>query len=263
MESRIDSEEMLFTAKDLQGWRWQTGRKPGVEPPGTAILCLQPGLLRRARHGYPLRGVKGLFGDCYLLNNRLGRIALAGGFGLGAPAMAIAVEEYFAFGVRRFLSIGVAGALQSHLHAGDVVLCDSAIRGEGTSRHYLPPARNVTANPELVSSIHSSLSYRGIVSCQGTSWTTDAPYRETREEADAYRKEGILTVEMEAAALFAAARSLGAQAAAVFVVGDRLLPEAWEPPSPSTIVEKNLGTVLDALVPWLAAAESTTEEEKK
>ena len=32
----------------------------------------------------------------------------------------------------------------------------------------------------------------------GTSWTIDAPYRETVAEAKKYQKEGVTTVEMEA-----------------------------------------------------------------
>ncbi len=39
----------------------------------------------------------------------------------------------------------------------------------------------------------------------GTSWTTDAPFRETEQAIAAYRAEGILAVEMEAAALSALA----------------------------------------------------------
>jgi purine-nucleoside phosphorylase len=50
-------------------------------------------------------------------------------------------------------------------------------------------------------------------------WTTDAPYRETVEEITRYRGEGILTVEMEAAALFTVARPSGLAAAAA-VYGD-------------------------------------------
>ena len=39
----------------------------------------------------------------------------------------------------------------------------------------------------------------------GASWTTDAPFRETEEMIDLCRKQGILAVEMEAAALYALA----------------------------------------------------------
>jgi purine-nucleoside phosphorylase len=41
----------------------------------------------------------------------------------------------------------------------------------------------------------------------GSSWTTDAPFRETEEAIAAARAKGILAVEMEAAALYAFARA--------------------------------------------------------
>jgi uridine phosphorylase len=37
----------------------------------------------------------------------------------------------------------------------------------------------------------------------GDTWTTDAPYRETRAALAAAEPEGVLCVEMEAAALYA------------------------------------------------------------
>ena len=43
----------------------------------------------------------------------------------------------------------------------------------------------------------------------GSSWTTDAPFRETAEAIEAARGKGILAVEMEAAALYAFARAAG------------------------------------------------------
>jgi nucleoside phosphorylase len=51
-------------------------------------------------------------------------------------------------------------------------------------------------------------------------WTTDAPFRETAAEVEQYRKEGVLAVDMEAAAVFAAGQRLGVQAAALFAIGD-------------------------------------------
>jgi purine-nucleoside phosphorylase len=43
----------------------------------------------------------------------------------------------------------------------------------------------------------------------GSSWTTDAPYRETREAIIAAEREGVVCVEMEAAALYAYAAARG------------------------------------------------------
>jgi purine-nucleoside phosphorylase len=45
----------------------------------------------------------------------------------------------------------------------------------------------------------------------GSTWTTDAPFRETAEAIEAARSKGVLAVEMESAALYTFARSAGAQ----------------------------------------------------
>jgi purine-nucleoside phosphorylase len=63
---------------------------------------------------------------------------------------------------------------------------------------------------------------------EGTTWTIDAPYRETTKEINKYKKEGIATVEMEAAALFAVTRYRKLKSAAIFSISD-VLGEKWEP----------------------------------
>ena len=45
----------------------------------------------------------------------------------------------------------------------------------------------------------------------GSSWTTDAPFRETAEAIEKARAMGIFAVEMEAAALYAFARVANAR----------------------------------------------------
>ena len=87
------------------------------------------------------------------------------------------------------------------------VIIDRALRDEGTSYHYLPPAEYSVADARLIGSRRSHS--RGRVPTQvGATWTTDAPFRETAEAIVAAEQAGILAVEMEAAALyaFAAAR---------------------------------------------------------
>ena len=54
----------------------------------------------------------------------------------------------------------------------------------------------------------AGLSLRSVV---GSSWTTDAPFRETAEAIETARAKGILAVEMEAAALYAFARAAKAR----------------------------------------------------
>jgi purine-nucleoside phosphorylase len=88
------------------------------------------------------------------------------------------------------------------------VIIDRALRDEGTSYHYLPPAEYSMADARLVRLAEESLSAANVPTQVGATWTTDAPFRETGEAIAAAEKAGILAVEMEAAALyaFAAAR---------------------------------------------------------
>jgi uridine phosphorylase len=205
-------------------------------------------LLKRYRH----TRVAGFFGDLHLLKTRGQPIGVLQPVGPGAPIAAAVLEELIAFGVQRFVSIGLAGGLQSDLHSGDVVLADRALRDEGTSYHYLPPARSVEADPVLAQHISAALSAHHVVHSSGASWTTDAPYRETRRQVEAYCAEGMKTVEMEAAAVFAVGQRLGVSTAAVFVIGDRLADLVWQPPADPRVLEHSLKTVAEAIAALLS-----------
>lgn len=63
---------------------------------------------------------------------------------------------------------------------------------------------------------------------KGSTWTIDAPYRETKAEVKHYQKEGVLTVEMEAASLFAVAQYLGVEAGAILTISDYLSEDEWD-----------------------------------
>src|SRR5262249_61198860 len=80
----------------------------------------------------------------------------------------------------------------------------------------------------------------------GTSWTTDAPYRETRVEAAFYQAEGVAAVDMEAAALFSVAAYRGAEMAAAFTISDSLAGLEWRPELHSEETVRGLETILTA-----------------
>ena len=88
------------------------------------------------------------------------------------------------------------------------ILIDRALRDEGTSYHYLPPSRFSVAPESVLQRLGGRFADLRSPVLVGPTWTTDAPFRETQAAIDAMRAEGILAVEMEAAALyaFAAAR---------------------------------------------------------
>jgi uridine phosphorylase len=152
-----------------------------------------------------------------------------GNFGFGAPSVVVILEELIAFGMKQFISIGTAGTLQKKLKIGDLFVCEKAIRDEGTSYHYLKPSKYAYASKELTDRIKLVLDTRRQKYYSGTSWTIDAPYRETIAEVKQYQAEGVATVEMEASALFAVAEYRGVQMGAILTVSDSVADLKWSP----------------------------------
>jgi len=244
--------ESVLNPQDILAYRRRLGSLPGVPPPAAILLCLQHGLPERLRRRFPLRRVGRLMGDLYLLKRSGGRVGVMANFGIGAPLMAALCEELIAWGARRLVSMTWAGGLQPDLRPGDIVVCNQAIRDEGTSHHYLPPGRQVQADDRLVAALVSALQEGGWACRTGVTWTTDAPYRETREEVLQYQAEGVQTVEMESAALLAVAKARGVQATTVCVVGDSLANLRWEAPPDTRVVERGLEAVYAAAIQVLS-----------
>ena len=148
--------------------------------------------------------------------------------GVGAPLAAGFIEELIALGCRNFIICGGCGVLDGQLSLGHIVVPSSAVRDEGTSYHYLPPAREVAASAAAVQAIEKVLQRDGVDYVVGKTWTTDAPYRETPAKIRLRQSEGCIVVEMEAAALFAVARFRDVQAAQILYGGDDVSSEAWD-----------------------------------
>jgi uridine phosphorylase len=127
------------------------------------------------------------------------------GRAVGAPFAVLVAEELFASGCRLLISITSAGQITPVGAPPYFVLIERALRDEGTSYHYLPPAPYSELRPETGEVIRAGWDHTRVPLYAGTSWTTDAPFRETEAMLARCRSEGILAVEMEAAALYALA----------------------------------------------------------
>jgi uridine phosphorylase len=148
--------------------------------------------------------------------------------GLGAPLSAALLEGVIALGCRKFIACGGAGVLDRDLAMGHLLIPVAAIRDEGTSYHYLPPAREVAPHPAAVVAIQTVLQQHGIDYLLTKTWSTDAYYRETRPKVAQRKAEGCLAVEMEAAALFAVAQFRGVPLGHILYSGVNLAGDAWE-----------------------------------
>ncbi len=126
---------------------------------------------------------------------------------VGAPFAVLVAEELFASGCEALISISSAGLVASDVEPPFFVLIERALRDEGTSYHYLPAARYAEADPALTDAVVRALAGSTTPLLRGASWTTDAPFRESATLIAGRRAEGVLSVEMEAAALLAMGRA--------------------------------------------------------
>lgn len=124
---------------------------------------------------------------------------------VGASFAVLVAEELFASGCELVVSMTSAGQVAPDLQSPCIILIDRALRGEGTSHAYLPPALTVDADLDLIAAVDACLGGLDVWTLRGTTWTTDAPFRETRTALAAAEAAGALAVEMEAAALYALA----------------------------------------------------------
>ncbi len=138
-----------------------------------------------------------------LRGSRLGIIGRA----VGGSFAVLLAEQLFASGCKLIINITSAGKLEDNLETPSYIFVNKALRDEGTSFHYLPPADFVSIKPELLS-VFSLASWRKELRVRaGSVWTTDAPYRETPSAIESAKRRGLLAVEMETASLYAFAEA--------------------------------------------------------
>jgi uridine phosphorylase len=213
LDNKHPSSASVFTASALLREARRQKSLPVVDVPRLCILDPDGDIVRRLRRvgqarpfeGWPCYHT-GL--DTFLLGDHTVGIV---GFVVGAPFAVLVAEELFASGCRLLVSLTSAGQITPAGEPPYFVIIDRAIRDEGTSYHYAAPSTFADADPRLVAMASEALSSRGLHAVVGSSWTTDAPFRETPEAIHSARSRGVFAVEMEAAALYTYARAAGVQ----------------------------------------------------
>ena len=150
---------------------------------------------------------------CYhttLWNHRVAGIEIGVvGCAVGAPFAVLVAEQLAVSGCELLISITSSGSITPIADPPYFVLIERALRDEGTSHHYLPPGRWADAPHHLVVQLDGQIGDVAQTVVTGTTWTTDAPYRETADAIAHARSLGITAVEMEAAALYSFAAVSG------------------------------------------------------
>lgn len=146
---------------------------------------------------------------------------------VGGPVASGEIEALAYLGANKIITCGGAGVL-SELGFGHLMLPTSAIRDEGTSYHYAPASYEISPNLELTDEIAEELSKRKLPFVKGKTWTTDAPFRETKDKVTLRKEEGCLCVEMECASFYAVGEFRNVQVASVLYGGDSLEGDEWD-----------------------------------
>lgn len=127
--------------------------------------------------------------------------------GMGGSSVAIAIEELKNIGVNTMMRIGSAGALQTTINLGDLVICEGAVRDDGASKAYVDNIYPAVPDYRLINhcvNVAKELSYPhhvGIVLSHESFY-----YDEDEIDSKKWSKKGILASDFETAALYTVGR---------------------------------------------------------
>lgn len=253
LDKKFQSRAIL-TAERFLEYLKKISRFPQTPAPEAVILSYQPQLYSFVKNNHKTQACDRWFKSLLFLNEFDHRYAIMGNFGIGAPAAVIILEELIAWGVKRFISIGTAGSLSADLKIGDIALCTKALRNEGASFHYQSQGEFSFPDKNLTDKLSQAFHKRNILFSEVTSWTTDAPYRETEAEVLHFQSQNIQTVEMEASALFAVAAHHNIPLASAFTISDSLHTMQWDPHFLSPHVQTGLQDLFQAATDAVATS---------
>jgi len=221
---------------------FDTDRKAVIDPqrfshrrkgfPKHGIICFLGDTIQKLKNSGRLKEIYVVRSICtrypvYQLKYKGKKVALFNPY-IGAPSAAGLMEEIAAAGCTKWISCGAAGVLDKGIAVGHLIVPKSAVRDEGTSYHYLKPSREVAASPRAVKAIKATLDRHGVPYLVSKTWTTDAFFRETPARIALRKKEGCLTVEMEAAAILAVAKFRGYHAGTILYGCDDVSGKDWD-----------------------------------
>jgi uridine phosphorylase len=170
-----------------------------------------------------------LFTSRLYLSESPGGVSLIGPV-VGAPYAAMVLENLIAWGAKKFIFLGWCGSISETVKIGDIIVAEAAIIDEGTSGHYNDKdARRSFPSASMTTRLQKMLAQNQIHCHNGTIWSTDAIYRETRQKVQFHQDRGVIGVEMEMSALFTVADFRGVHICAMAVVSDELASFKWRP----------------------------------
>lgn len=127
--------------------------------------------------------------------------------GMGGSSVAIAVEELKNIGVHTMMRVGSAGALQKGINLGDLIICEGAVRDDGTSKAYVDQIYPAVPDYRLINHCvevakeNSFNHHVGIILSHESFY-----YDDDAVDSEKWSKKGVIGSDFETAALYTVGR---------------------------------------------------------
>ncbi|MGA2768606.1 MAG: nucleoside phosphorylase [Candidatus Bathyarchaeia archaeon] len=142
--------------------------------------------------------------------------------GIGCPSAAIVVEELARIGAETFIRVGTTGSLQPDVEVGDIVIASAAVRGDGTSRNYVPVEYPAVADFNVTTALVQAAQESKRNLHFGPVLTSDAFYG-SMDSLKRWSRFDVLSVEMECSVIFTLAKLKRLRAGAILAVDSKPL----------------------------------------
>lgn len=239
----INFNHPIVTAQSAIEHKKVMGEFEGYVAPECVLICYQKSTLK-----YFLESRKDLkkshhVEGLYLLEDD--KVAILGGFGIGAPALACKVEQLIALGTKKFVAVGTAGALESRYEIGQMLVAKKAFADDGVACYYLNNDEYAYCDESLFEEWKAFEKEQGLHTEESTSWTFSAIFKETPKALQNALNKGCEVVEMEIATLYAIGSEKGVKTLTLLVVSDDVKATGWNPQFKSTLLKTNLHDLAD------------------
>ena len=136
--------------------------------------------------------------------------------GMGGVSVGIALEELKNIGVKAAIRIGSCGALQEVIKIGDLILCEGAVREDGTSKTYVKTEYPAVADAEFLACVVEAAKEREYPYHLGIAHSHESFYHDEADEiAEYWSKKGCLGADCETATLYTVSRLRHMKAASI------------------------------------------------
>jgi len=165
------------------------------------------------------------FGYTFWTGTYKGKKVTVGNGGFYSPDTAFVSELLCEGGIDTLIRLGSCGSLKEEINVGDLIVADSALRGEGATKYYVDDEFIPHADKDLSDALFSVSSSR-LPTHRGPAWTTDALFRETKGVVNPYIEKGAIAVDMVTSAFLTIAHLYKKKTATIMAVSDNLITGA-------------------------------------